>query len=142
MDNIEFRLVEIHIVSKTMNESPKEGQISLCDFDLRIENTVMAEKNLVIPLVYLTIREEKKPNILASFVVAYLFEIIDFEKHITLTKEKLYHIPELLNSIIHPVAISTTRGIAFSELRGTYLNNSILPIVFMNQLKQLEREPS
>ena len=44
-------------------------------------------------------------------------------------KENKYEVPEELEIVLKSAGISTSRGIIFSELEGTYLQGIILPLV-------------
>ena len=129
---IGFRFTQIHIVSKNMATIPFTEPQSSYNFDIKVAFKVNADHALVMPHVYINIQKNDKSETLASFEVAYVFEIIDFENVIKLNENNLYDIPKQLEDTIKPVCISTTRGIIFSELRGTYLHNAILPVVYMD----------
>ncbi|MEJ7739912.1 MAG: hypothetical protein WKF97_20995 [Chitinophagaceae bacterium] len=133
---IEFRFTGIQIISKKMEETPKDFTSVVFNFDIRIENRIRAESDLVIPFVFVNIRFGDKIEYLASFIIACLFRVSDFKKYIILNENKVYDVPRNLTAIIHPVSISTARGVIFSELRGTYLNNAIMPVVYMKDFKE------
>lgn len=136
-----FRFASIQIISKTVVELSREAIAPSFNFDIRVETRVKAPQSLVVVFVYVNIKDVDKKDPIASFVVACLFEITDFDKIILLNEENVHIIPPQLSSIFTPVSISTTRGVIFSELRGTHLHNAIMPVVFMNQLKEEEKEP-
>lgn len=140
MDNpkIGLRFIGIHTVSKDMFEMPSDFPNSAThqfNFEIKAETKVQAEKSIVMSVVHVTISETNKPLKLAKVVTACLFEIEDFVNVIKKNDNDLYHIPDQLEALIRPVAISTVRGIIYSEFRGTYLNNAIMPIVFMDTFK-------
>ena len=80
------------------------------------------------------INEASKKYELAKFRIAFLFEIEDFENVIKLNDQNIYIVPHHFENIFKPVAISTARGIIYSEFRGTYLQGAIMPVIFMNTL--------
>ena len=91
----------------------------------------------MVPHVTVKINELNTSQKLAEIKVACLFNIKNFNDVIKRNEESdVYHIPKELELIIRPVAISTTRGIIYSEFRGTYLANAIMPIVFMDTMKE------
>ena len=63
--------------------------------------------------------------------MACLLQVDEFDNKILLNESKLYVIPPQLETIIRTVSVSTARGILYSELRGMYLHNVILPVVYM-----------
>lgn len=127
---INFRFAEIQIISKSLSQPPINGIKGNVSFDIKYEIKVQAENKIVIGFVTIGVREEeKKTEYLANFNLAYIFEIIDFSNVIKLTQENLYHVPQQLEDTIKQVGISTSRGVVFSELRGTYLHNYIMPVI-------------
>lgn len=130
---IKFRLKEIQIISKKVAQPPIHIIINGIQnemlFDMKSDFKVDAEKKIVAVITYTGIRELQSEEYLADFSFAYLFEVIDFDKYIKLTSENVFHIPEQLVPTMKQVAISTSRGIIFSEVRGTYLHNVMMPII-------------
>jgi hypothetical protein len=137
---IAFRFIDIQVMMKHVREPPKEGITGLFQFEVRVETRVMPEKGFVVPVVEVKIRDGDNPEPLANFIVACVFHVKDFDKHIPLTEDKIHIIPEPFDKITKPVVISTARGIIYSELRGTYLNKAIMPIMHMDQFKEVDND--
>lgn len=135
---IGFRFTGIQVVSKTMEEMPKDGISGTFYFDIRVENRINAENNAVIPFVTITIKDEKTEKKLANFHVACAFEVESFKEIVALNPNGTYEIPANLELIFRQVSLSTVRGIIFSELSGTYLHNAIMPVIFVNTFKNEE----
>ncbi len=143
MDDIKIalRFVGLYIVSKEMSEMPLDLSLTpVFNFDIRVESKVQAPRNLILSVVHVSISELNKPLKLANISTACLFEITDFINVVKPNEAGLYVIPEQLEALIRPVSISTTRGIIYSEFRGTYLNNAIMPIIFMDTFKPMPIE--
>lgn len=138
MDNspINYGFIGITIVSKSMEEVPPEGITNLFHFEIRVEIRAESAKNLVIPFVFVNIKNSDKTKSLAKFIIACLIEVKDFGKKILLNKENLYVIPDDFSITLRQMSLSTARGVIYSELRGTYLNNAIMPVVPINELKE------
>jgi hypothetical protein len=75
------------------------------------------------------IRSSGSETILASINVACGFEFPSFEKIFKKNTAGIYLIPQALNTSINRISIATARGILYSQLRGSYLQNSTLPIL-------------
>jgi hypothetical protein len=133
-NNIEFRFVGIEIKSKILNELGNSKIDASVTFNIRVESKVAQDQGIVIMNVIVKIYDAKDSQIFAEFNIDCIFHIIDFEKHIKLNEQSLFVIPPNLEAIFKPVSISTVRGVIYSELRGTYLNTSIMPVVFMDQM--------
>ena len=133
-DIINFRFVGIELVFKSVEEMPLNGVGPQFFFDLRVDIKVHAELKLVIPFVTIKIRGGEEPVELAKIGVSCLFEIEDFENVLLMNEHGLYVVPPALEATIKPVAVSTARGVMYSEFRGTYLNNAVLPVIYMQSL--------
>lgn len=134
-ENIEFRFSSINIVSKSLKRPPQKFSGGSYNFDIKVENVVQKENNAVIVYVSSNIRYAEEKQELASFIIACWFEVVNFSEKIIANENGVFIIPPGFNSTIQPVSISTARGVIFSELRGTYLHNAIMPIIYMNELK-------
>jgi ABC-type Fe3+-citrate transport system substrate-binding protein len=110
-------------------------------FGIQVEMKIHEELKSVIPVVTINIRKEEENEELASIAVSSIFEIVDFEQHIVKNDKGLYTIPQELELALRPIAISTTRGVMFSEFRGTHLHNAILPIIYFDP-KPEEQAPA
>lgn len=137
---IGFRFVGIQILSKSMPPAPSAevGANNSYSFTILVEVKTDETTQMVCPVVHIKIINGENPEhdaVLASFIVAYYFQIEDFGSVIVKNADGAFVIPTQLDNIIKPAAISTTRGIIFTELRGTYLQNAIMPIVFMDNFQ-------
>jgi hypothetical protein len=144
MDNerIEFKFLTFHIISKYMAEMPANRAISSpFTFEVKVEDKVQAERKCVLVFVHVKIFDSsEKSNLVGSLSTISFFEIIDFEKFIVLNETGKYTIPPRLDLTIRPVCISTTRGVIYSEFRGTYLQPALMPIMFMSDFETLDDE--
>ncbi len=134
-ENIEFRFVGVQITSKNMPELI-ENNIVPADFiyEVKLDTRIQAERNIVIMSVRVKIMDAADINhVCASYTVWCLFHITEFEKFIIMNKDGLYVVPQVLEVTIRPVSISTVRGIIYSDLKNTYLCNTIMPVVYMDQ---------
>jgi hypothetical protein len=142
MDNIidppiDFRFATIQIASKRMeqNTNPVNNDV-VFNFNIKVETRVQAANRLVMPFVTVVITEQDKPIELASFTIVCIFHVENFEETVKLNEQNLYIVPPDFDTMIRQISISTTRGVIYSELRGTYLHNAIVPVFFMDALKQ------
>jgi hypothetical protein len=133
---IQYRFIDIQIIMKTLQAPSREGITGIFHFDIRVDTKVKAENNLVIPFVEVKIRDGDNPDYLATFVIACLFDVKDFASHVNVNENGLHVVPPHLVTVLHQISISTARGIIYSELRGTYLNSAIMPVLLMNEFKE------
>lgn len=128
---IDFSFTDIQLLSKTVNYV-NVGQEFGFRYEINVDSKVRAEIKTVVVLVNVSIKNEKDA-LLVNIAVVFSFEVKEFEKYIILKDSGLYEVPDVLDEIFRQVSISTTRGIIYSELRGTYLHSAIMPVVFPKQ---------
>lgn len=137
---IEYRLSGIHILAKNVVElSQPFPPTAIFNFNIAVETRVQADARAVMPFVTVILTEVEKGQILASFKAVYAFQVENFVEAIKLNDQGIYAIPPELEVMIRAVAISTTRGIIYSELRGTYLHNAIMPVVMVDALQEQQK---
>ena len=135
-EKIEFRFVGIQTMSKSLFPLPELKIVEGFNFDIKAGVRVQAIQSLVIMDVEVKIMDPENLYMYGYFNVWCLFSIISFEKVIRLNKDGLYDVPNALEQTIKPVSISTVRGVIHSNLSGTYLQNAIMPVVYMDDFKQ------
>ncbi len=136
-DNIQFKLVNIQIVSKVLNAMPENFPLVYDGFrfEVKVEDKVQAANEFVLVFVHSKISNEDRTMTFGDLSVAYFFHILKFNEFIKLEESGTYTIPPYLDALIRPVCISTTRGIIYSEFRGTFLHNAIMPVIMMTDMK-------
>ncbi len=118
-----IELVEVRIEPVLTEEKPKEFH-----FNLSLEHRLVPEQKLIVNMVEITVYGDDKKNILGSVKTAYSYLVNNFDDFVSKEKDKA-DIPENFLTLLNSVSISTTRGILFSQFRGTRLHSAILPIL-------------
>jgi hypothetical protein len=83
----------------------------------------------------ITIKNKNTNSLEAKLSVGFGFRILNFED-LPPGDDQKPTIPPPLDLMLQDIAISTARGIMYSEFRGTHLHNAILPIVLPSSLKR------
>jgi hypothetical protein len=123
----------IELLLKEMQQRPDNGIISgEFNFNIKADSKVNEIEKLIIVFVSIVINDRNIGTEFGRLNVACAFEVENFETSIVKVKENLFRIPDDADALVKSVAISTTRGIMYSEFRGTYLFNAILPIIIIN----------
>lgn len=128
--SIQFKTIEL--LSKSMLEREPEVRRSPptdFHFDIVAESIINPTINTIFVKVTVAIKEKDKAESIASISIGCGFEIGNFDEIIKKTEGNNYLIPPELDTLIKSVAVSTSRGIIYSEFRGTYLYNVVLPII-------------
>ena len=140
-EKVIFRFIDIRIMTKNLNPIGNENPT---DFNYTIQAGIRihSEKEAIIIEVIASITNVTKTYIFAEFNVWCVFHINDFNNKIIKNAEGFFVIPAELELTLKPVSISTTRGIIYKELAGTYLQQAIMPVVFMNDFRVEESQNS
>jgi len=137
-----IRLAGIELIEKSMAlppQSPVDG--SNYNFNFSVDLKIGPEEKVGIVLTDVTIvsevNEVKKE--VGKFKTVMGFELPDFHKIIKRIDDNIYDVPVELEIILKSAGISTIRGVIFSELRGTYLQSIVLPLIDIATLIQKQR---
>jgi hypothetical protein len=124
---IKFQLEGIEILEVNL----KHPEVALpvprkYNFNTKIKTALNpAQKQFhVIPEVTVIYDEDKSVH--ASIKVALTFEIDNFADF---KSDEGFDFPDQFLVSMVSISISTLRGIMYSQFRGTFLNNTILPII-------------
>ncbi|MFP4605144.1 MAG: hypothetical protein ACLFNJ_07200, partial [Bacteroidales bacterium] len=95
---------------------------------------VNTEKKLVFVISTVNILDKEKTIQLGTIQTSCIFEIDNINDLID--NENNVRFPDNFLDEINSIAISTTRGIMYTEFKGTFLHKSVLPIFKMENLKK------
>jgi hypothetical protein len=127
---VSFQLKGIELLDFCFNH-PKElipAQM-VFNFEIKIEHKILADNNFIAVVVSIDIYNDQRRDIkLGSIMVSCIFEIPQLKEYID-PKNKVPKLPEDFLTTINSISISTVRGVMFSQFRGTFLHNAILPVV-------------
>jgi len=126
---IKFQIKGIDIQDIKLNY-PKQPLSDQTTFHISIglEQKFNPENKLVIVITTVDVMNEDKETRLASLQASCIFEVENFEDFLIKgTQQVLF--PETMLVTFNSISISTVRGIMFSQFKGTFLHNAILPIV-------------
>ncbi len=124
-----FKIVTIEIMESILNQPLApilEGNIF--QFDISLEQRINSSEGFVIVLCTINILNNSRDQQLSRIKSSCIFAVNDLDSY-TDKKTGIVNLPEDFRVNLNSIAISTSRGIMFSFLRGTYLHNAILPIV-------------
>ncbi|MBS1690111.1 MAG: hypothetical protein JSS96_15380 [Bacteroidetes bacterium] len=124
-----FVLKRIDLIEKSLNIfNRKEKKIDY-DFGIGIQIMPNPTDNQSFHIMSVKIFPKgQEREIIATFRLGFIFEIFDLE-NIAITNEIGITLPENLLNLLNAVAIGTMRGVIFSELRGTQIDDAILPVL-------------
>ncbi|MCF2443658.1 hypothetical protein L0657_06795 [Dyadobacter sp. CY345] len=137
MPDFNYHLGKIQILSLFL--SPEINRVNSdnlvlnygINVDNRVSEQILEGKEFINSHVSITISYEKEN--LVIFEVSNIFNIEGLKNAVTTDDTGKHLIPIDILDKVALVSISVTRGLLFSNLRGTKLHNAILPLVELNQ---------
>jgi hypothetical protein len=123
-----FLLKKIDLIEKTVKVYKREKKI---DYDYNIEVQIIpspSENRCICIMGVAIFPKNYEKEILAFVRLGFVFEIFELEKIAIIDGNSVSLPPGLLN-LLNAVVIGTMRGVLFSELRGTHLEDAILPVL-------------
>ncbi len=121
---------------------PKQQNIDFntFHFDLKLQHRINAEKKLVFVITNITIMDKEKNNQVGYLETSCIFEVENFNDYLSSDSESNVKFPDTFINEVNSMAISTTRGIMFSEFKGTFLHKAVLPVFKTEQLQTNQQE--
>lgn len=133
---IEFKISNIDLLEKSFNVPVlNSDKIPLVQFDLALNVSVDKPNKKISDILFVKVKLENSDTIVASISVSCTFDIVNFEE-IVISHGDSATIPDTILETLHIITIGTTRGVLFNELKGTWLHNTILPIIDPKSFKQ------
>lgn len=129
VQEVTFSLKGIDLLECRIIQPKTQGaDLNVFHYDILIEHQVNNELNILQVVTHVELFNEARDFNFGAIKVGCAFELDDLKKYFD-NKTKNYIIPKGIIEVLNSVSISTTRGVMFSQLRGTYLHNAILPII-------------
>ncbi|WP_422358580.1 hypothetical protein [Reichenbachiella sp.] len=134
-DKFKFQLKKVELLESTLVTPTKNLEKEVIfNFDLKLEHKFSTESKIGIIVCTVDTFLESKEDNLGNIKASCIFDLPELEQYFD-PETKKGNLPDQLALLLNSVTISTTRGIMFSEYRGTFLHNAILPIVDPSQFK-------
>lgn len=125
-----YKLLDIDLLLFTLLPKPaKKFSKADVEFNIRQESKLDLNKELATVFTLIYFRESGNEEFMASIEVACKFELKNLKKLIS--KEDVAAgntISKELDTTLNRIAIATTRGILYTQLKGTYLHEYIMPL--------------
>ena len=127
--NVNFQVKGIELLEINLNPiqiplSPEK----VYNFNINIEQRINNEEKLVIVITSVDIIHEQDQQCHASIKTSVIFLIENLQDFITPNTSQV-NFPDQFIVTLNSISLSTTRGIMFSNFKGTFMHNAILPIV-------------
>jgi hypothetical protein len=128
-EKINFQLRAIELLDFNLNHPGHLLQeLSTFHFDLNIEHKINTDKKVIFVVNDIQILNESRTFNLGSIKVNCAFEIENLMDFVD-SKKNTLNLPDQISNMLNSITISTTRGIMFSQFKGTFLHNAYLPVI-------------
>lgn len=128
-NSIDFSLKGVELLSFNLTQPVENSHNNITfNFDIRSEIKLNNEQKLVLVIISIDLFDQEKTIKLGNISTSCIFEVPNYDLYVDL-KNNGVNFPEDFIITINSISLSTTRGIMFSQFRGTYLHNAILPVI-------------
>jgi hypothetical protein len=135
-ENPGFKLRDIEILDLSIIHPNKPIEpVVTYNFDVKIELKILTEKDLYLSICTVDVSNKETGDKCGNIKVCTYFEVQNLKEFID-EKTKKTNLPKELETTLNSICLSTTRGIMFSEFRGTFLHNALLPLVDTNMISK------
>jgi hypothetical protein len=127
--DFQIKFTAIELVAKSLEPPTAPLEKENVDFDFSVDIKVAEQKKEALVLTDISILRHSDKAKMAFFKLLTVFEIVNFEEVFKKVDEHRYDLPLQLEILLKSAGLSTVRGVIYSELRGTYLQNAVLPLI-------------
>ena len=132
--SVSYNLSAITLLGAILNRGDQEIADGLdFGFQIQITHNVYPEEQKVDVTVTASLLVIETKALMAKVAVGYRFDFLNFDQ---LNLGKNNTLPVDLANSINGLSVSTTRGVFFSQVRGTSLHNVVMPLVDMQKWEQ------
>lgn len=125
---VAYQLTDIQITSSRMDISEDFQSVQDYQFDILLSCKLSEDTDVIKVANQVKIIQEGQSDVeLAHINVIYIFTILDSNNIKAFREAK--SLPQALQISLNSIAVSTTRGLLHAYLKGTALQNAILPLV-------------
>ncbi len=126
--NFDFKLIGIELVNSSLSNPGVVIEKQIFHFNIKIEQKINVEKNLIIVAPEIEVQQDDKKTTLGTIKVACIYNVTNLDEF-KVEKGDIVSLPNEIITMLNSISLSTTRGVMFSQLKGTFLHNAFLPII-------------
>lgn len=133
--SFQLRAIELHERSLVKPLSPTLV-INNFHFNVNVEMNMDAAQKLLLFTTKVKVYGDDQVFELGALTTACVFSLGNFEEAVKVQPDGSFLLPDGLDDVLNSVALSTTRGMMFSEFKGTLLHHALLPIIDVKSLNK------
>jgi hypothetical protein len=127
--NVNFQLKGIELITINLNQpqiplSQERGY----NFNINIEQRINLEEKLIIVTTSIDLIHEADTQCHASIKTSCIFLVENLQDFNSAINNQI-NLPNQFIVTLNSISLSTTRGIMFSQFKGTFMHNVFLPII-------------
>ncbi|HAX95978.1 MAG TPA: hypothetical protein DCY35_05575 [Prolixibacteraceae bacterium] len=133
--NINFQLKGIELLDINLNspQIPLNPE-RIYNFNINIEQRISKEEKLVIVITSIDLVHEPDKQCHATIKTSCIFFVENILDFVSANSQQI-DLPEHFIITLNSISLSTTRGIMFSQFKGTFMHHVLLPILDPSTLK-------
>lgn len=127
---ISFQLKGVELLGVTLNQPPKQLPEKITyHFNIKLKYRINLDSKFVFVVTSINVSDENnKETLFGHITTSCNFEIQNLDDFVDREKKKANFPDEILYTL-NSIAVSTTRGVMFSQFRGTFLHQAYLPLI-------------
>lgn len=138
-DNFSFNIKGIELLNfNLVFPTDDVNKIRSYKFNINAEQKINLENKLIFDVISVEILNEDTELKLGSIKVSVIYEINNHSDFIEKNTQQI-KLPNNIIAHLNDISISTTRGVMFSQFKGTHLHNAFLPVIDLKQKTNLIR---
>lgn len=141
--NVEFGIEGIQILQFSLdNSSGHQSLETNYPYTFQINSGVLfdsANKLIAIDFNIIIYTSKEKKDKVCELTVRVSFNVVNYDQ-VVVEKDNSVTIPDSFIHHIIAVTLSTSRGILFEKLQGSFLSNMVLPLFDVTQFQKVENE--
>ncbi|MEP6792872.1 MAG: hypothetical protein ABJB16_00985 [Saprospiraceae bacterium] len=98
-------------------------------YHIKFDYQIDKDKKLVFIIVNIRIDTFPAEAEVGKLIVSHIYEIADFDHVIDIKEGDKFSLPQELTTILNDISLSTTRGVMYTNYKGTFLHHALLPVV-------------
>src|SRR5215211_9112212 len=131
---LNMRLHGIEIIEKALLRGAVQENETFT-FAISAQSFNDPSKEIIVIFTRVIISKETVGERIGTITVAVGFYIENFNTHFKQAENDQIRIPDEVEIMLRSMALSTTRGVMFSEFKGTQLHKAFLPIIIPNTMQ-------
>ena len=132
---VSYKISAVELLNLELKHPQQDNiDFNTFNFDLKLQHRVNSEKKLVFVVTSINILNSDKSIQVGMVQTSCIFEVENIDNLID--SENNIKFPDTFLDEVNSMAISTTRGIMYSEFKGTFLHKAILPVFKAENLKK------